>query len=145
MITRRQWIALMGAAVLALAGCGGGGGSASSESSASASPSPSIHVSSKEPAPPKPHTVVFSITGHGHVASITYVIDGKKTTERSVTLPWRKTVHVPPRVGGHTWDLETHHASGTSTDVVYVDGGAFGGGSCSGTDCDGGSSGSIPD
>ncbi|MGH3376911.1 MAG: hypothetical protein ACRDP6_19455 [Actinoallomurus sp.] len=87
MVTARHRITLVSTAVLALTGC----------ASSSAA---------------KPHTVVFSVTGQGHVASITYVIDGEKATERSVTLPWRKTVHVPPRVGGHTWDLETHHARG---------------------------------
>lgn len=141
MITARHWITLVSTAVLALTGCAGTGGSASSSAPAGRS----TRVSPKRSAAAKPHTVVFSVTGQGHVASITYVIDGEKATERSVTLPWRKTVHVPPRVGGHTWDLETHHARGTSTAVVYVDGGSFGGGSCSGTNCDGGSSGSIPD
>jgi len=144
MTTTRHWITLMSTAALALTGCAGGGGSASSVSP-SASAGRSTRVSPEKSTAGKPHTVVFSVTGQGHVASITYVIDGEKTTERSVTLPWRKTVHVPPRAGGHTWNLETHHARGTSTAVVYVDGGSFGGGSCSGTNCDGGSSGSIRD
>ena len=141
MITARHWITLMSTAVLALTGCAGTGGSESPP----ASPGRSTRVSPEKKAASHSHTVVFSVTGEGHVASITYVIDGEKTTERSVTLPWRKTVRVPPRAGGHTWDLKTHHGSGTSTTVVYVDGGAFGGSSCSGTNCDGGSSGSISD
>jgi hypothetical protein len=125
MIKARRQITLMSTAVLALTcwaltGCGGSGGS-------------------------HPHTVVFSVTGDGYVGAITYVIDGRTTTERSVTLPWRRTVQVPPRDGGHTWDLKTHQGNGTSTTVVYVDGSAFGGSSCSGTNCDGGSSGSISD
>lgn len=140
MIAMRHRITLVSAAALALTGCAGAGGAAPS-----ASPDRPTRVSPKKSAAPKPHTVVFSVTGQGHVASITYVIDGKKTTERSVELPWRKTVHVPPRVGGHTWDLKTHDARGTSTTVVYVDGNAYGGGSCSGTNCDGGSGGSISD
>jgi hypothetical protein len=140
MTTTRHWTTLMSAAALALTGCAGTGGSAPSAPAGRSAP-----VSPKKPAAGKSHTVVFSITGHGHVTSVTYVIDGEKTTERSVTLPWRKTVQVPPRAGGHTWDLETHHASGTSTVVVFVDGRTFGGGSCSGTNCDGGSSGSIAD
>ncbi|GLY77319.1 hypothetical protein [Actinoallomurus iriomotensis] len=137
MIAIRNRITLLSVAALALTGCAGAGGSASS------SPGRSTPAGSGRSAAPGPHTLVFSVTGKGHVASITYVIDGRKATERSVELPWRKTVQVPPRAGGHTWDLRTHHARGTSTAVVYVDGAAYGGGTCSGADCEGGSSGSI--
>lgn len=107
---------LLGAAALALTGCGSDA---------------------------KPHTLVFSVTGHGHVETITYAVDGRKTTVRSVDLPWKKTVRVPARDGGHTWDLKTQGANGTSTDVVYIDGKSYVVGSCSGTNCSGGSSGSI--
>jgi hypothetical protein len=79
------------------------------------------------------------------VGTLTYVLDGKTTTRHSVELPWSETVHVPPRAGGHSFDLRTRHVNGTAGFAVYVDGHSMGGTSCSGTDCSGDSGGSIPD
>lgn len=89
-----------------------------------------------------PHTLVFDVTGSGTLSSVTYAVNGKKTTEQSVGLPWRKTIHLPAKDGGHTWSLETR---GSSDDVVSVDGHVVSEGACQGDGCSGGGSGSIRD
>lgn len=137
----RRWTVLLCAAALPLAGCGGPG---AAEPSPSPSHSASVKASTKKPAPTaKPHTVRFSITGHGHMKSLTYSVDGKKTTLHSVDVPWKKTVHVPARAGVHTWKLVTKDGSGTFADAVYIDGESYGGSSCSGANCDGDEGGSF--
>jgi hypothetical protein len=94
---------------------------------------------------PHPHTLVFDITGHGEFSSLTYVINGKETTERSVGLPWKKTIHLPAKDGRDTWRLKTQQGIGSSQVVVYVDGRPVISGSCAGDGCNSNNSGSIGD
>lgn len=127
---------LLCAVALPLTGCGGPG-------AAERPAAPSGSASAKKSAVPKAHTLVFSVEGKGHVRSIAYTVDGKKTTVRSVDIPWKKTVHVPARAGGHAWDLSIHHGNGTFNYAVYVDGRSYGTSGCGGSNCGGGSSGSM--
>lgn len=96
-------------------------------------------------ATPRPHTLVFEVTGDGELSSVTYVVNGKETTERAVTLPWRKSIHLPARAGRDTWRLRTRQSSGSSQVVVRVDGRPIVGGACAGDGCDSEQSGSIGD
>ena len=97
---------------------------------------------------PKPHTLVFDISGHGQLSSISYVINGKQTTETSITVPWQKTVKLPAKDGGHTWHLKTQQGQGSGEFqvVVSVDGKTVTNGSCAGTGgCSTDDSGSVRD
>jgi hypothetical protein len=96
-------------------------------------------------APPRPHTLMFDITGDGELSSLTYVVNGKSTTERSPTLPWRKTIRLPAKEGKDTWQLKTRQGSGSSEVTVYVDGRSVVGGGCAGDGCSSDNSGSIGD
>jgi hypothetical protein len=117
----RCWVTLLlSAAALAMAGC------------------------SKSPGP---HTLVFEITGRGELSLLSYIIDGRETTERSITVPWRKTIQLPAKDGGHTWQLKTQQGSGSGSFqvVVLVDGRPVTNGSCAGDGCSSDHSGSIGD
>jgi hypothetical protein len=96
----------------------------------------------------QPHTLVFEITGHGELSSLSYVIDGKETTERSITVPWQKTIKLPAKDGGHTWRLKTQQGEGPGEIqvVVSVDGKALTRGACAGDGgCRTNDSGSVRD
>ncbi|MFI0366833.1 hypothetical protein ACH35V_03075 [Actinomadura sp. 1N219] len=95
---------------------------------------------------PKAHTLNFTIIGEGRLR-VTYVVNGKETTEKAVELPWRKTIHLPAKPGLDTWQLRTQASAKAKVEtVVKVDGGvAGGGGYCEGNGCTGDDSGSISD
>jgi hypothetical protein len=94
---------------------------------------------------PRPHTLVFNITGRGELSSLTYVINGKETTERSVGLPWRKAIHLPAKDGRDTWRLKTQQSTGSSQVEVYVDDRPVSNGYCEGGGCNSEASGSVGD
>ena len=60
------------------------------------------------------------------VSSVTYVLDGGRTTERSVSLPWRKVVDVPADGKRHSWSLTMKHRSGRVELVAIFDGAVTG-------------------
>jgi hypothetical protein len=97
---------------------------------------------------PRPHTLVFKITGSGELSSLTYVIDGKQNNERAITVPWQKTINLPAKDGGHTWRLKTQQGKGPGAFqvVVSVDGTTVTNGSCAGDGgCSTDDSGSVRD
>jgi hypothetical protein len=97
---------------------------------------------------PQPHTLVFDISGSGQLSTVSYVIDGKETTERSITVPWKKTIKLPPKDGGHTWRLKTQQGEGSGEFqvVVSVDGTTVTNGACAGDGgCSTNDSGSVRD
>jgi hypothetical protein len=72
----------------------------------------------------EPHTLTLDVGGQGSV-TLTYVINGKSTTENSVTLPWRKDFDLT-KEGEDTWSLAiTRQGAGSVNAVAYVDGQAF--------------------
>lgn len=117
----RRTLALLTAAVLLTAGCG-----------AKESPSGS-------------HTVIFEITGDAKLTTLTYVIDGKPTTLKSVHLPWKKTLKLPKTGTKHTWRVSSEQTDGASQIVVTVDGRPLTNTSCQGSGCTGHASGSVRD
>jgi hypothetical protein len=69
----------------------------------------------------EPHTLRLDVTGEGNL-SITYVINGRSTTEPQVTLPWRKDIQLTKK-GEDTWKLAmTRQGEGSVSAVAYVDG-----------------------
>jgi hypothetical protein len=93
-------------------------------------------------APPKPvaHTLALEITGNGVIGSLTYIVNGARTTERSVHAPWRRSF---PIAAGASWELDLHQESGSLTDTAYVDGGVVTTGSSEGDSGESKLSGSI--
>ncbi|MFD0854094.1 hypothetical protein ACFQ07_17795 [Actinomadura adrarensis] len=72
----------------------------------------------------EPHTLTLDVGGQGSV-TLTYVINGKSTTENSVTLPWRKEFDLTKK-GEDTWSLAiTRQGEGSVNAVAYVDGQVF--------------------
>ncbi|MET7465070.1 hypothetical protein [Nonomuraea sp. NPDC005501] len=68
-----------------------------------------------------PHTLTFDVTGEGSFA-ITYVINGRSTTEPQVRPPWRKDITLAGQ-GEDTWSLSIRHlGAGSVSAVAYVDG-----------------------
>jgi len=105
-----------------LAGCGGEPApTASATVAPSPSPPPSSSVALREP-----HTLVFSATGTARVTSVTYELDGHKSTQRSVSLPWRKVVEVPADGKRHDWHLTMKHGGGRVELVAIFDGAVAG-------------------
>jgi hypothetical protein len=93
----RRWPLVLAAVLLASAGC-----------------------SSKD----KPHTLTLDVKGVGR-ATLTYVIDGRTTTEPQVTLPWRKDIRLTAP-GKDTWVLSIQQeGDGEMSAVAYVDGRPF--------------------
>ncbi|MET0424819.1 MAG: hypothetical protein ABW046_13135, partial [Actinoplanes sp.] len=84
---------------------------------ATSSPSPSPTVTLREP-----HSLVLNATGTAAVTSVTYELDGRKTTDKSVSLPWRKVVEVPADGKRHVWSLSLKHRSGKVELVAIFDG-----------------------
>jgi hypothetical protein len=108
--------------VAALAGCGGTAAPSAEPSpapsaSAPVAPSPSPSVALREP-----HNLVLTATGTAAVTSVTYELDGRKSTQRSVSLPWRKVVEVPADGKRHKWSLTMKHRSGRVELVAIFDG-----------------------
>ncbi|GAB2954750.1 hypothetical protein ACFMQL_36460 [Nonomuraea fastidiosa] len=69
----------------------------------------------------EPHTLTLDLQGEG-TYSLTYVINGKSTTEPQVTLPWRKDITLDAP-GKDTWRLTVKRLTdGSMTAVAYVDG-----------------------
>ncbi|TDC02297.1 hypothetical protein E1267_29635 [Nonomuraea longispora] len=69
----------------------------------------------------EPHTLTFDVTGEGRFA-ITYVINGRPTTEPQVTPPWRKDITLAEQ-GKDTWSLSIRRlGAGSVSAVAYVDG-----------------------
>ncbi|MCU1684540.1 MAG: hypothetical protein JWQ81_5279 [Amycolatopsis sp.] len=111
-----------------LAGCTESvGGSPSATTVPTVATTPSSKADS-----PKPHVVIFTITGDGPVPELTYLDHGKSVTEHDIKLPWTKTVLVPAGQGTQKWDLDIPH-SGSSAANVTVDGQPMGGSSGSGS------------
>ena len=107
--------------IASLAGCGG------NAEPAGEAPSPTAHtgtiVVSPLPSPPAaPHTLVFKATGTAAVTSVVYELDGAKTTEKSVKLPYRKAVQIPADGKRHTWSLTMKQGSGRVDLTATVDG-----------------------
>jgi hypothetical protein len=72
----------------------------------------------------EPHELTLDVGGEGTV-TLTYVINGKSTTENSVTLPWRKDFDLTNE-GEDTWSLAiTRQGEGSMNAVAYVDGQTF--------------------
>ncbi|GAA4236407.1 hypothetical protein GCM10022254_45960 [Actinomadura meridiana] len=127
---------LLSAAATLVGGC-----SDSTKPDAVASESPTARPSAT--VTPKPHTLVFKITGKGRLTSLTYVVNGKETTKKAVKLPWRKTIHLLAKAGEDTWRLRTQ---GACESLVTVDGEQVGGGGyCDAASCLGDDSGVIGD
>ncbi|MBF8186223.1 hypothetical protein ITP53_10785 [Nonomuraea sp. K274] len=69
----------------------------------------------------EPHTLTFDVTGEGRLA-ITYVINGRSTTEPQVRLPWRKDITLTEQ-GEDTWSLTMRRqGAGSVSATAYVDG-----------------------
>ncbi|MFI7642126.1 hypothetical protein [Nonomuraea sp. NPDC049400] len=69
----------------------------------------------------EPHTLTFDVTGEGSFA-ITYVINGRSTTEPQVRPPWRKDITLAEQ-GEDTWSLSIRRlGAGSVSAVAYVDG-----------------------
>jgi hypothetical protein len=67
------------------------------------------------------HTLTFDVTGEGSFA-ITYVINGRSTTEPQVSPPWRKDITLAEQ-GEDTWSLSIRRlGAGSVSAVAYVDG-----------------------
>lgn len=111
-------VLVAGAAALAVAGCG---------------------------ASPKAHTLEIAITGDAMITSMTYVVDGRATTLKNLRLPWKKTVRMPPKDGGHTWRMWSKQNDGFAQIIVTVDGTAVTNTSCQGDGCHGSADGAVRD
>ncbi len=138
--------------VLALAGCAASGtskhhdltasqrsvtGSASptataSQRSATGSASPTATARTKDGSPEPAHMLVFKITGNAPTTQVTYVLNGKKTSQQVSILPRTLTMSLPPRQGPDTWQLTAVTTSGTELITVLVDGQQTAQGSVSG-------------
>lgn len=127
------WLAGVVVASLAMGGCGGGGGSTGTSGT---SPTDLVTVSV---APP--HTLVFSITGSGTIATLVYTVDGQATTLSSVKAPWQASIPIPAGSGPSSWTL-AYTGSGSLSDTVSLDGSTVTYGSCDGG-CDQQASGSF--
>jgi hypothetical protein len=88
---------------------------------ASTAPAPGISASSGLPAR-DPHTLVFTAEGTATVDSLTYVVDGETVRERSVSLPWRKSLTVPADGRVREWRLTARIRGGDVALVAYLDG-----------------------
>ncbi|TDD35968.1 hypothetical protein E1287_12415 [Actinomadura sp. KC06] len=117
-----------------------------SDSVKSDTPTSATTVPTSASPTPKAHTLNFAIIGEGRLR-VTYVVNGKETTEKAVELPWRKTIHLPAKPGLDTWQLRTQASSKAKVEtVVKVDGRvASGGGYCEAKGCTSDDSGSISD
>ncbi|URM94722.1 hypothetical protein LUW76_10520 [Actinomadura madurae] len=69
----------------------------------------------------EPHRLTFEVEGEGTV-TMTYVINGRSTTEPQVTLPWKKDIKLTKQ-GEDTWSLVMkREGEGSLSAVAYVDG-----------------------
>lgn len=110
-----------------VAGCGGGVGPAGQASSLpGVVVSPSPETPSPSVALRVPHSLVFSAEGDADVISIVYELDGEKSTDRSVSLPWRKVVEVPADGRQHRWNLTLKHGGGHAELIAIFDGSVAG-------------------
>jgi hypothetical protein len=112
--------------VASLAGCGENPPSPPPSPAESAPAQPATVAPSSAVPLREPHSLVYSATGTAAVTSVTYELDGRKTTERSVSLPWRKVVEVPADGKRHTWSLVIKHRSGRVELVALFDGSVAG-------------------
>ena len=88
---------------------------------ASTAPAAEISASSGPPAR-EPHILVFTAEGTATVDSLTYVVDGETVRERSVSLPWRKSLTVPADGRVREWQLTARIRAGDVRLVAYLDG-----------------------
>jgi hypothetical protein len=110
-----------------VAGCGGGVGPTDQASSLpGVVVSPSLETPSPSVALQVPHSLVFSAGGDADVISIIYELDGEESTERSVSLPWRKVVEVPADGKQHRWNLTLKHGGGHAELIAIFDGSVTG-------------------
>jgi hypothetical protein len=97
---------------LATAGCGGNG---TRPTGASSPPSTALVTVSVTP----PHTLLFSISGSGTIATLVYTVDGQATTASSIPAPWQVSVPIPAGDGPSSWTL-AYTGSGSLTDTVSL-------------------------
>lgn len=112
----------------AAGGCGGAAPSAGTPTpTGPASPAtgtgPATEISASASLPvTEPHILVFTAEGSATVDSLTYVVDGETVRERSVSLPWRKSLTVPADGRVREWQLTAKFRAGDVTLVAYLDG-----------------------
>jgi hypothetical protein len=97
--------------IATLAGCGGNS-SPPPGRAATTAPFPSV----------APHGLVFKATGTANVTSATYELDGARTTQKSIKLPFQKAVDIPADGRWHKWSLTMTHGSGRVDLTATVDG-----------------------
>jgi hypothetical protein len=69
------------------------------------------------------HTLAFKVTSDAPAIDLTYVVNGKETSQRLSALPATVTIPLPPHQGPDEWQLTMVTDSGGSKHVtVLVDG-----------------------
>lgn len=111
----------------AAAACGGAapspGASTSSDPAAATSTAPATESSASSGEPVRePHILVFTAEGTATVDSLDYVVDGETVRERSVSLPWRKSLTFPADGRVREWQLTARIRGGDVKLVAYLDG-----------------------
>ncbi|MFD4676150.1 hypothetical protein ACFWNN_40945 [Lentzea sp. NPDC058450] len=57
--------------------------------------------------------IVLEVTGTATITTLTLTVDGTATEEKSVTLPWSRTLEFPQKSGKHEWKLEMSYDGGS--------------------------------
>lgn len=140
-VRARPWHTALAAGATALAATALTGCGASGTHSDAVPPRPHTAHATGTPAgtpAPKPHIVVYRVTGHGTASSIVYLSDGKSAKVRmtGVRLPWTRTLSLPGGAGKRAVSLVvdfTEIGGVTHDDSITVDGDILTQGSISGT------------
>jgi len=112
--------ALLVAVVGAVVGCGDQPAGPGADARTSSDPRPQVTVSPTVAAR-HAHTLVLTATGTATVDAVTFVFDGETTQERSVVLPWSRSLDVPADGRPYEWRLTVEHGSGEVRLVATLD------------------------
>jgi hypothetical protein len=100
-------------------------------------PAPAPKASAAPQAPrtpaPRPRSLELYFTGDIRLTSLTYTVNGRSTTLKKVTLPWRTVIAVPALPDLSTWRIAYRFPPGSVTWRVLVDGFESAGGGSSST------------
>ncbi|MEV6639194.1 hypothetical protein [Amycolatopsis sp. NPDC051371] len=107
------------AAAVLLAGCSAGVGG-------TPSPAPAAPASTSSAPPAQPHELQIKIDGTAVLTTLTATIDGEKTEEKNVKLPWSHTYSFAPHTGKHVYSIVMRSAGGEVNATATVDGQPWG-------------------
>jgi hypothetical protein len=103
-----------------LAGCGEPSATSpapgDSSSAAATSTTPAASAASES------DVLLLTATGTATVDTLTYVVDDQTVEERSVPLPWSKSLSIPSDGDRHVWKLTVQHRGGNLEVVATVNG-----------------------